>query len=123
MKLSIITVNLNNANGLRLTIESILCQTFTDFEHIIIDGGSIDGKGTAAVWRGKGRKGFRIWLEGGRSSMERELVGIWMATVLRWGKRIVTNSMSSLELLKGKGKGGGQLDRKRGNPVLMQRVR
>lgn len=41
-KLSIITVNLNNAAGLRKTIESVRAQTFKDFEHIIIDGGSTD---------------------------------------------------------------------------------
>lgn len=43
MKLSIITVNLNNKNGLRKTIESVVKQTFKSFEFIIIDGGSTDG--------------------------------------------------------------------------------
>lgn len=43
MKLSIITVNRNNADGLRKTIESVVSQTFTDFEYIIIDGASTDG--------------------------------------------------------------------------------
>ena len=43
MKLSIITVNLNNAIGLKRTIESVISQTFTDYEYIIIDGGSTDG--------------------------------------------------------------------------------
>lgn len=43
MKLSIITVNLNNISGLKKTIESIVSQTFHDFEWIVIDGGSIDG--------------------------------------------------------------------------------
>ena len=43
MKLSIITVNLNNAEGLRKTIESVVAQTFIDFEYIVIDGGSTDG--------------------------------------------------------------------------------
>jgi len=42
-KLSIITVNLNNAEGLRKTIESVVSQTYTDYEYIIIDGGSTDG--------------------------------------------------------------------------------
>ena len=41
--LSIITINLNNAAGLRKTIGSVICQTFTDYEYIIIDGGSTDG--------------------------------------------------------------------------------
>lgn len=31
-KLSIITVNLNNAVGLQKTIESVINQTFTDYE-------------------------------------------------------------------------------------------
>jgi len=42
-KLSIITVNLNNAAGLQKTIDSIIIQSFVDFEFIIIDGGSTDG--------------------------------------------------------------------------------
>lgn len=41
--LSIITVNLNNNNGLIKTLESIKKQSFDSYEHIIIDGGSIDG--------------------------------------------------------------------------------
>lgn len=42
-KLSIITVNLNNKAGLQKTMESVFAQTFTDYEYIIIDGGSTDG--------------------------------------------------------------------------------
>lgn len=43
MRFSIITINFNNKNGLRRTINSVLCQTCTDYEFIIIDGGSTDG--------------------------------------------------------------------------------
>ena len=42
-KLSIITVNLNNKDGLQKTIDSVVSQTFKDFEWIVIDGGSTDG--------------------------------------------------------------------------------
>lgn len=42
-KLSIITINLNNLLGLKKTMESVFAQTFTDYEYIIIDGGSTDG--------------------------------------------------------------------------------
>jgi glycosyltransferase involved in cell wall biosynthesis len=42
MKLSIITVNYNNASGLERTIQSVISQTFQDYEFIIIDGGSTD---------------------------------------------------------------------------------
>ncbi len=43
MKLSIITINYNNIEGLQKTIDSVVCQTWTDFEWIVIDGGSTDG--------------------------------------------------------------------------------
>ena len=43
MKLSIITINFNNAEGLRKTLASIAAQTYRDIEHIIVDGGSSDG--------------------------------------------------------------------------------
>lgn len=41
--LSIITVNFNNNKGLIKTLESISKQSFLNYEHIIIDAGSIDG--------------------------------------------------------------------------------
>ena len=43
MKLTIITINYNNAEGLRKTLASVASQTFHDYEHIIVDGGSTDG--------------------------------------------------------------------------------
>ncbi len=43
MKLSIITINYNNAEGLRKTLASVATQTYRDIEHIIIDGASSDG--------------------------------------------------------------------------------
>ena len=43
MKYTIITINYNNADGLRRTIESVVCQTYSDYEYVIIDGGSTDG--------------------------------------------------------------------------------
>jgi glycosyltransferase involved in cell wall biosynthesis len=43
LKLSIITVNYNNLEGLKKTIESVVSQTWQVFEYIVIDGGSTDG--------------------------------------------------------------------------------
>ncbi len=43
MKLSIITVNLNNRSGLEKTILSVVNQSYSDYELIVIDGGSTDG--------------------------------------------------------------------------------
>lgn len=42
-KVTIITVNYNNLEGLKRTIPSVLSQTFHDYEYIVIDGGSTDG--------------------------------------------------------------------------------
>ena len=42
MILSIITINYNNAEGLAKTLKSVLSQTNTQFEHVIIDGASTD---------------------------------------------------------------------------------
>lgn len=42
-RFSIITINLNNAAGLLKTLESVFCQDTSDYELIIIDGGSTDG--------------------------------------------------------------------------------
>lgn len=42
--ITIVTINLNNKDGLKRTIESVVNQTFFDkVEYVIIDGGSTDG--------------------------------------------------------------------------------
>ena len=41
--ISIITVNYNNATGLKKTMGSVLNQTYDDFEYIVVDGDSNDG--------------------------------------------------------------------------------
>jgi len=43
MKISIITVAFNSAKTIRDTIESVLAQTYTQIEYIIVDGKSNDG--------------------------------------------------------------------------------
>ena len=43
MKLSIITINRNNAQGLKKTMQSVVEQTSTDIEYIVVDGASTDG--------------------------------------------------------------------------------
>lgn len=47
MKISIITVTLNNKAGLLRAIESVRSQTYKNVEHIIVDGGSTDGTAEA----------------------------------------------------------------------------
>ena len=41
-RFSIITVNRNNADALRRTVDSVCSQTFKEYEYIIIDGASTD---------------------------------------------------------------------------------
>jgi glycosyltransferase involved in cell wall biosynthesis len=43
LKLTIITVCLNNLEGLKKTVESVVNQSFEGYEYILIDGGSTDG--------------------------------------------------------------------------------
>jgi len=42
MTLSIITINRNNASGLEKTMKSVLAQTCTAFEYVVVDGASTD---------------------------------------------------------------------------------
>jgi len=43
MRISIITINFNDKQGLERTINSTICQTYENKEYIIIDGASNDG--------------------------------------------------------------------------------
>jgi len=58
MKLSIITINLNNESGLLKTLESVNRQTCQDFEYIVIDGESFDGSSTLIA----ANKGVNKWI-------------------------------------------------------------
>ena len=42
MKISVITINYNNAEGLRRTITSVLKQTYGNLQYLVIDGNSTD---------------------------------------------------------------------------------
>jgi Glycosyltransferases involved in cell wall biogenesis len=42
MKISIITICFNNEKDIRLTLESVINQTYNDIEYIIVDGSSTD---------------------------------------------------------------------------------
>lgn len=43
MKISVITITYNSAKTLQATLESVQSQTYSDIEHIIVDGASTDG--------------------------------------------------------------------------------
>lgn len=51
MKISIVTACFNAAATLPSTLESVAAQTWRDFEHVIVDGGSTDGTlDVVAAW-------------------------------------------------------------------------
>lgn len=41
--ISVVTINYNNKEGLKRTIESVFSQTYKNYEFILVDGGSNDG--------------------------------------------------------------------------------
>ena len=62
MKLTIITINRNNATGLEKTIRSVLDQTCTAFEYVLVDGASTDGS-VDIIWQYAEQFGDRIkWI-------------------------------------------------------------
>ena len=42
ISISLITVNYNDKEGLSRTLESVVNQSFKDFQHIIVDANSLD---------------------------------------------------------------------------------
>ena len=42
MKISIVTICYNNEREIRATIESVISQTYSDIEYIVVDGASKD---------------------------------------------------------------------------------
>lgn len=58
MRLSVITINYNNRDGLQKTMESVLSQSFTDYEYIVMDGASTDGSADLRSMMPEGRGTF-----------------------------------------------------------------
>lgn len=61
MRLSIITINWNNAIGLDKTMQSVAAQTFREFEYIVIDGASTDGS-VEVIKKYESRFGHLKWV-------------------------------------------------------------
>jgi putative colanic acid biosynthesis glycosyltransferase len=59
--LSIITVNFNNNLGLLKTLESVSSQSFSSYEHIIIDAGSTDGSRETIIQYEKENPHLSFW--------------------------------------------------------------
>ncbi|UHG90331.1 glycosyltransferase family 2 protein [Spirosoma oryzicola] len=78
MKVSIITVVFNGAEHIRDCIESVLNQTYTDIEYIVVDGKSTDG--TVDIIRSYGTKIARFVSEPDKGLYDAMNKGIGMAT-------------------------------------------
>lgn len=74
LKLTIITINYNNASGLQKTMESVLNQTSKEFEYIIVDG--------SAPHPPKGGVSDRAVIESFVKSVEGQEIGFTLCTWL-----------------------------------------
>ena len=133
MKLSIITINYNNAEGLRKTLASVATQTYRNIEHIIVDGGSTDGsvdvikeyaerptsnsslKGREVVWVSEPDKGiYNAMNKGIEIALGKRVVDTFNRSErsedknkgieIAIGKRVV-NALNRSELVEDKNKG------------------
>lgn len=104
MKLSIITINYNDAAGLKRTLDSVAMQTCANFEHIIVDGASTDGSVDEIIAYSQSPIANRHkvkWLSEPDTGIYNAMnKGIEIAL----GKRIV-NSLNRSELVEDKNKG------------------
>ncbi len=84
-KISIVTVNLNNARFLEKTIQSVLNQGYPNLEYIIIDGGSSDGsveiirkyQSRLAYWKSEKDEGYGFALQKGFNKSTGEIMA-WL---------------------------------------------
>ena len=87
MKLSLITVTYNSGLTIRDTIQSVLSQTYTDIEYIIVDGASKDNTveiikeyecafGNKLKWISEPDKGLYDAMNKGIQMATGEVVGI-----------------------------------------------
>jgi hypothetical protein len=91
-----------------------------EVERCYTDGGMLEGDSSAAVWRREDRRGVRVQIGTKMSSTERELMGIWLASITEAGRKVVTDGWSAVQLLLGWRP--GWLDKRRASPALLARV-
>ena len=87
MKISIVTASYNSASTIRDTFESVLRQSYNDYEYIVVDGGSKDGTvdiikeyeprfGGRMKWTSERDKGIYDAMNKGISRATGDVVGI-----------------------------------------------
>jgi glycosyltransferase involved in cell wall biosynthesis len=78
MKVSIVTIAFNSADTIRATIESVLAQTYSDLEYIIVDGASKDQ--TMDIVRSYGNRIHQVISERDQGIYDAMNKGVRMAT-------------------------------------------
>lgn len=105
MLLSVITINYNNAEGLKRTFESVFSQTSAEFEYIVIDGGSSDGskelieqnKNRISCWISEKDRGIYHAMNKGISAANGEYVIFINSGDLLYDKNIVEKILPELD--------------------------
>lgn len=115
MKLSIVTINRNNAAGLEKTLQSVASQTCKEFEYIVIDGASTD-ESVEVIKRYESQFAHLKWVsESDKGIYNAMNKGIRMAT----GDFIqILNSADCLAVPEVTGKMLAELERK-GEPSIL----
>lgn len=106
MKLTIITINLNNRDGLRRTMDSVVNQTCQDFEYVVIDGGSTDGsrevimehQDRLAYWCSEPDRGIYNAMNKGVAHATGDYCLFLNSGDYLWGTQVITNILPHLDL-------------------------
>ena len=111
MKLSIITINYNDAIGLQKTLNSTISQSCADFEHVIVDGASPDNsvevikkyaveasaKGIKVTWISEKDKGIYNAMNKGIKMASGEYIEILNAGDILASDEVVEKMYAALE--------------------------
>ena len=129
MKVSIITVVYNGAEFIRDCIESVLNQTYSDIEYIVIDGKSTDG--TVEIIQSYGTnvarfvseydKGLYDAMNKGISLATGEVIGLLNADDFYRHTRVIANMVATFERTGSDAVYGDMLYVERNNPKKLKR--
>ncbi|GAB4045203.1 glycosyltransferase family 2 protein [Spirosoma litoris] len=129
MKVSIITVVYNGAEFIRDCIESVLNQTYTDIEYIIVDGKSTDGTveivqsyGTkVAQFISEPDKGLYDAMNKGIRLATGDIIGLMNADDFYRHKRVIENMVATFKRTGSDAVYGDMLYVERDNPQKLKR--
>lgn len=103
LKVSIITVVLNNKTFIEDCIRSVIGQTYANIEYIIVDGGSVDGtcdiikkySGNISIWISEPDKGIYDAMNKGITLATGNIIGFVHADDMLNDKFVISNIVNS----------------------------